>query len=227
MRQLDEQSGVTSVTGVRSETSCGAVVQGTTWGTNNHMSREYPNDSGGASRFFETFEHEPPFVYVAKASRAERDEGISGETKTRRAVQYGNKKQRACNVCGSKTGPHKEGQLWPTCGHEDWTWVEQLDEGHKGGNAKNTHPTVKPTKLMRYLVRLVTPKGGTVLDPFSGSGSTLLAALLEGAKFVGIEREEEYVHIAEERIQHHARIEMGRQSEEAVFDLLAELEQEF
>jgi site-specific DNA-methyltransferase (adenine-specific) len=66
----------------------------------------------------------------------------------------------------------------------------------------NNHPTVKPTDLMRYLCRLVTPKGGVVLDPFMGSGSTGKAALLEGFKFVGIEREEEYYEIAQKRIEY-------------------------
>jgi site-specific DNA-methyltransferase (adenine-specific) len=65
---------------------------------------------------------------------------------------------------------------------------------------KNTHPTVKPTDLMRYLCRLVTPLGGTVLDPFAGSGSTGKAAALEGFRFIGIEREAEYVEIARARI---------------------------
>jgi site-specific DNA-methyltransferase (adenine-specific) len=65
---------------------------------------------------------------------------------------------------------------------------------------KNTHPTVKPTDLMRYLCRLVTPPGGVVLDPFTGSGSTGKAAMLEGFRFVGIEREAEYVAIAQARI---------------------------
>lgn len=64
----------------------------------------------------------------------------------------------------------------------------------------NNHPTVKPTELMRYLVRLVTPPGGKVIDPFSGSGSTGKAAVLEGFEFIGIEREDEYVAIAEARI---------------------------
>ncbi len=65
----------------------------------------------------------------------------------------------------------------------------------------NHHPTVKPTDLMRYLCRLVTPPGGTVLDPFMGSGSTGKAAMLEGFAFVGIEREAEYIDIAKARIQ--------------------------
>ena len=66
--------------------------------------------------------------------------------------------------------------------------------------ARNHHPTVKPTALMRYLCKLVTPPGGTILDPFMGSGSTGKAAALEGFKFIGIELEREYAEIAERRI---------------------------
>jgi site-specific DNA-methyltransferase (adenine-specific) len=66
----------------------------------------------------------------------------------------------------------------------------------------NHHPTVKPIALMRYLVRLVTPKGGTVLDPFMGSGSTGCAAMCEGMDFVGIELSEEYLEIARRRIEY-------------------------
>ena len=65
---------------------------------------------------------------------------------------------------------------------------------------KNNHPTVKPTELMAWLVRLVTPPGGIVLDPFAGSGSTLVAAKREGFQYIGIEREAEYVEIAKERV---------------------------
>ena len=67
--------------------------------------------------------------------------------------------------------------------------------------AANTHPTVKPVELMRYLVRLVTPKAGLVLDPFMGSGSTGMAAREEEFKFIGIEKEEEYYEIAKARIK--------------------------
>jgi DNA modification methylase len=72
-------------------------------------------------------------------------------------------------------------------------------------NNRNTHPTVKPTALMRYLCRLVTPPGGIVLDPFMGSGSTGKAAILEGFRFVGIEREAKYCEIATARIQNVRR----------------------
>ena len=64
----------------------------------------------------------------------------------------------------------------------------------------NGHPTVKPSALMAYLCRLITPPGGLVLDPFAGSGSTGVGALREGFRFVGIEREESYVEIATRRI---------------------------
>ncbi|HSH42635.1 MAG TPA: site-specific DNA-methyltransferase [Arenicellales bacterium] len=67
--------------------------------------------------------------------------------------------------------------------------------------SKNHHPTVKPTELMRYLCRLVTPPGGTVLDPFAGSGSTGKAAALEGFGFTGIEMESEYVAVARARLE--------------------------
>ena len=65
----------------------------------------------------------------------------------------------------------------------------------------NTHPTVKPIALMAYLVRLVTPPGGLILDPFSGSGTTGIAALQEGFRYVGIELIEEYVDIAIGRLR--------------------------
>jgi site-specific DNA-methyltransferase (adenine-specific) len=75
-----------------------------------------------------------------------------------------------------------------------------LPDGHERGKRFSTHPTVKPVDLMRHLVRLVTPSGGVVLDPFAGSGSTLLAAEMEGFEWIGIEREPEYVAIAEARL---------------------------
>ena len=75
---------------------------------------------------------------------------------------------------------------------------EDADWAKRNGNH---HPTVKPTDLMRYLVRLVTPLGGVVLDPFMGSGSTGKAAMLEGFRFVGCELSTEYLAIAEARIR--------------------------
>lgn len=111
------------------------------------------------------------FFYCAKASKRDRDEGLEGMA-ARLSRRYGEQGQ----------GPSP--QQTPR------TEVEQ----------RNHHPTVKPTDLMRYLCRLVTPSGGVVLDPFCGSGSTGKAAALEGFGFIGIEREAEYVEIARARI---------------------------
>jgi DNA modification methylase len=120
------------------------------------------NDTGSAARFF----------YCAKASKADRDEGLDHMAKD--VVRVTN------------------------TGH---TGNPSARNGERTFNPRaNNHPTVKPTALMRYLCRLVTPQSGTVLDPFMGSGSTGKAAVLEGFEFIGIEREAEYVAIAEARI---------------------------
>jgi site-specific DNA-methyltransferase (adenine-specific) len=136
-------------------------------------------DSGSAARFF----------YCAKASKADRDEGCEGLAERDRADQSA--WVRKCNVCGDTFCDPKTSK--PHCGHDDFSFVSPSPR-------RNHHPTVKPTDLMRYLCRLVTPPGGVVLDPFTGSGSTGKAATLEGFRFIGIEREAEYVEIAKARI---------------------------
>ena len=80
----------------------------------------------------------------------------------------------------------------------------------------NNHPTVKPTDLMLYLIRLVTPKGGTTLDPFMGSGSSGKAAIRGGFDFIGIEREKEYMEIAEARIQYEIDNPYSEEKEERI-----------
>ena len=79
-------------------------------------------------------------------------------------------------------------------------YCAKANKKERNAGASNNHPTVKPTDLMRYLVRLVTPPNGTVLDPFTGSGSTGRASVLEGFDFIGIEQSAEYLAIAEARI---------------------------
>jgi DNA modification methylase len=92
--------------------------------------------------------------------------------------------------------------------------LDLFPNAQKGGKApakaRNPHPTVKPLELMRWLVRLLCPPGGLVLDPTAGSGTTGAAALLEGRRFVGIELEPAYLEIAEARIAHHAERCPGR-----------------
>jgi site-specific DNA-methyltransferase (adenine-specific) len=120
-------------------------------------------DTGSAARFF----------YCAKASRADRNEGVGGSDTP--AVET------------EATMRDRETADWQ----------------ERNGNH---HPTVKPTDLMAYLCRLVTPPGGTVLDPFMGSGSTGKAAMREGFHFVGIDMTPEYVDIARDRIAHEYSI---------------------
>jgi site-specific DNA-methyltransferase (adenine-specific) len=82
-------------------------------------------------------------------------------------------------------------------------WVNGPRESEESKHATkraNHHPTVKPTDLMRYLCRLVTPPNGVILDPFMGSGSTGKAAKLEGFQFIGIELDKAYFEIASKRI---------------------------
>jgi DNA modification methylase len=117
-------------------------------------------DTGTAARFF----------YSAKASRAERERGLT----------------------------HREPE---TVGDGRET---PIDNAYQRGKTqrRNVHPTVKPVAVMRWLVRLVTPPGGVVLDPFTGSGTTGIAATLEGFRFIGCELSPEYAEIARARITH-------------------------
>lgn len=117
------------------------------------------------------------FFYVAKPSRSERDRG--------------------CEHLPPRTGGEATDREDDSAGVNN----PRAGAGRTGG-ARNFHPTVKPVQLMRYLVRLVTPVGGTVLDPFTGSGTTGIAARLEQRGFVGIEREPSYFDIAQARINH-------------------------
>jgi len=92
-------------------------------------------------------------------------------------------------------------ELWEKRNNMRVNGPRESEEAKHATKLANFHPTVKPTDLMRYLCLLVTQPGGVVLDPFMGSGSTGKAAILEGFRFIGIEREQEYFHIAEARIK--------------------------
>lgn len=120
------------------------------------------------------------FFYCAKASKRDRNEGLDHFP----AVQTN---------FAAGTGLSKNGDGSPL---------------NQEATAKNPHPTVKPTELMRYLCRLVTPSGGLIVDPFAGSGSTGKAAILEGFQFIGFELDPQYSAIANARID-AARASMG------------------
>lgn len=154
---------------------------------------ELDQQSEGASRFF----------YCPKASRAERDAGLDDiSVASKRVTDYAHQ-VRECTTCGSRS--NRNGR-WPDCDHDNWEWVPKKAEAHKGGNPRNIHPTVKPIALMRWLVRLITPPDGIVLDPFTGSGTTLAAATLEGVNAVGIELTDDYLPIIIGRCEHAAGV---------------------
>jgi len=141
------------------------------------------NSNGSAARFF----------YCAKASRSERNAGLEGMEEKESSVHVPRGK---CDKCGKW---RNAGEITCSCGG-----TFNVDKNPTTTNT-NHHPTVKPIELMRYLVRLTkTPTGGVVLDPFMGSGTTGCACALEGRDFVGIEREPDYIEIAEKRIEHWA-----------------------
>ena len=95
------------------------------------------------------------------------------------------------------------GQLYDDSGGASrFFYCPKTSKKERNDGTDNNHPTVKPTDLMLYLIRLVTPKGGVTLDPFMGSGSTGKAAIIGGFDFIGIEREKEYMKIAEARINY-------------------------
>lgn len=140
-----------------------------------HSSGRFPANliHDGSDEVVELAGDSARFFYCAKASKKDRDEGLD-HMEEQQFVQW-------------QTGNGASGK------------PSSMSEG-RDTKRKNTHPTVKPTDLMKYLVRMVTPKGGVVLDPFMGSGSTGKAAKLEGFDFIGIEMDEEYFLLAKSRI---------------------------
>jgi DNA modification methylase len=182
VRIIDEQSGP------RAGMKRGVLRRGQTTGTSIGGYGVYgesapqevvavSSDEGGASRFFPRFEWDAeldaPFLYTPKPSRSERNAGCEGMLA----------KPTLIGAEGHKINP--------------MTGREVVDIPRQ-----NHHPTVKPVALMRWLVRLVTPPGGTVLDPFCGSGTTGVACVDEGFSFVGCDSDAEYFPIAEARTTH-------------------------
>jgi DNA modification methylase len=189
VRLLDEQSGDRAGSRPhlnRRGATTGAGLGYRSTATTQDVMVGYP-DSGGPSRFFPSFSWEPEdldaalMIYCSKASRAERDQGC--EHLPKKPIQWSN-------------GTENPGSFQ----------AEGTDK-----SARNHHPTVKPIKLMRWLVRLVTPPGGKAFDPFNGSGSTTKACAAESFGYVGIEREADYVQITLARMQ----------NQQLRFDLLA------
>ena len=178
-RLLDEQSGIGIST--KYKTTLPKIAGNNIFNGGNNgngrteiMTDSGFNDAGGASRFF----------YVAKVSKKERNMGLDNFEE--KEMPHG--AQDKCGKCNKQFLAPKNSQ----CVCEE---PERLNS-----TKKNTHPTIKPINLLTYLVRLITPQNGIVMDCYMGSGSTGIAALLEGFQFIGMEMDEEYFNIAEARI---------------------------
>lgn len=169
---MDQQTGILVASYATNKSTGGGVVGMSMSETG--RTKSYPNDKGGASRFF----------YQAKVSKSERNMGLDDfEDKENKEV-YGKGLNTATKLVTDK---------------------QKEDGVAERDKVKNNHPTLKPVNLMSYLCRLITPPGGIVLDPFMGSGSTGIAAQLEGFRFVGMEMDPEYFKIAEARIDSYEK----------------------
>jgi site-specific DNA-methyltransferase (adenine-specific) len=157
------------------------TYSGTT-GASNQRNGEM-SEPHSAGRFPANFIHDgletewAKFFYCAKTSKADRNEGLDGFPT----------KQKIFNGQNDTSSDYVEGSV-------ENKFTTQPSANH--------HPTVKPTELMRYLCKLITPPNGVILDPFMGSGSTGKGAVLEGFEFIGIDQSSEYCDIARARIEH-------------------------
>ncbi|MCI0620059.1 MAG: hypothetical protein L0387_00005, partial [Acidobacteria bacterium] len=186
---LDQQAGPSAITGERSERSREAAVEGTDWYVNNHLSREYPNEVGGPSRFF----------YCPKADRDEREAGLERFEVSGRMTPMAGRGQPGlkCKLCGK----------WKHSGNPCVCPEPEFEQSKfQRPPLRNHHPTVKPIDLTRWLATLLLPPPGRtrrLLVPFAGSGSEMIGALQAGwDEVVGVEQNAEYCRIAEARVKY-------------------------
>ena len=167
----------------------------------NEQSANGDDEIGGASRF----------LYCPKTSKRDRNEGLDDFDDVSGMRTTGKGLSNVVRKCPEHNKSIPSGVSTYECGCK---FV--FDDKLHIKSTKNFHPTVKPTDLMLYLIRLVTPKGGTTLDPFMGSGSTGKAAIRGGFDFIGIEREKEYMEIAEARTQYETDNPYSEEKEERI-----------
>ncbi len=152
---------------------------------------EFPNRKGWSSQKHNSFN--PYKGNALNKSQTNRDGFYEGYNDNGNAARffYCAKSSRSERNMGCEGLEEKKPPRWNKAGE----WTDDTTP------SRNNHPTVKPIALMSYLCRLITPPKGIILDPFAGSGSTLIAAKLEGFNFIGIEKEKDYVKIAEARLK--------------------------
>lgn len=174
---LDQQSGELTSGSMRKSYlyKNNGFSMGAPTGATKHLCEAY---KGGASRFF----------YVAKASRSERNKGLENFIIEK---EFGHSRYDKCTTCGGYILQNPNRNSHCKC---------EVPVRQNLTVTGNYHPTVKPVKLMQYLVRLITPAGGKCLDPYNGSGTTGIACKIEEFDYLGIEREPDFCEISEYRI---------------------------
>jgi site-specific DNA-methyltransferase (adenine-specific) len=233
VKALDAQSG-TLTSGLLApshdggglqRTAPGGFRQGTTG-----VRKNYGGDSGGASKFFAQFMPDAPFYYTGKASKREKNSGVvkgqklSSKKGQRVVVLRDNLKsedmERLIAEWPMEADDERSG--WdPDPKHprmEAFIPEELRDLFAPAKPDDNDHPTVKPVRLMAWLVKMVTPKGGIVLDPYCGSGSTCVAALDVDCDYVAIEKDALYFKLAERRLRDITDNTLGLRGQVSAFE---------
>ncbi len=147
----------------------------------------------------------PANLVLDEEAAAMLDEQSGISPSNRRSSKIGDKSAGITGWRGTEANPPGD-----SGGASRFFYVAKASKTDRG--ADNKHPTVKSTKLMSYLCRLVTPPGGLILDPFAGSGSTGVAAKAEGFRFLGIEKDAEYIKIAEKRMSSPGLLEFPKEA---------------
>jgi DNA modification methylase len=171
------------------------------WLTNTRVGDKNSWRRGGAGEYEQPKGRWPANLLLDEEAAAMLDEqsGVSGGG----TLQHQSRKRKGFMLSGSENNvqmANAPDNYGDTGGASRFFYVAKASKSDREDG--NNHPTVKPTKLMRHLVRLVTPAEGVILDPFMGSGSTGKAAMLEGFNFIGVELEADYIEIAKRRIEH-------------------------
>jgi site-specific DNA-methyltransferase (adenine-specific) len=221
--ELDRQSG--TLTSGRLDRSRVTAKNGEGWRFNHEKSGVYEADEGGASRFFPTFRYEPkapaderPFCYRPTCECEDAWPTTSRARATAVTTAPGNGGSPAGSAASSspsiastgtspaKAGPSTDGAA-PAISPR-WS-ATSVCGNCAAPTRRESHATVKPLDLMRWLVRLVTPPGGVVLDPFAGSGTTGEACIIEGFRCVLIEREADYLPLIRARLDKPIQMTLG------------------
>lgn len=207
VKAMDEMSGtLTSGTGAK-KNSTSEGHRANAYGTESRPAGTEMvsyGDSGGASRYFPQFVPDAPFFYTGKASKKEKNENVlQGKVSNKKG-------ERRLRLRDEKLTDEEMERLvdhWPLDAWDpkhpqvEYNIPEEIRDLFVVAKPEdNDHPTVKPVSLMAWLVSLVTPVGGLVLDPYCGSGTTCVGALEKGCNYVAIEKDPLYLKIAERRL---------------------------